>query len=218
MSKDLQPNDLMEFAQPKQLREQTIVYKGKEIKLAGIPNGDDFFRIMFPKHTDKVLASSQNARINNRQHKSGKILPYDPDIYENVLAIEATYVPGEGQEPLSRQTIYAIYDSEPLLFQLLTNAALEVLGVMEVPRNSGQGAWLYVEQLCHELTKALKRQNPKEINEVRVRIKNATALALRDFKLDGGESLADDPDDLDELLENAAGNSLAAHSKEHAQT
>ena len=90
--------------------------------------GGALSEILYPDPQQFAQAPAHYAVVNNRKDAEGQIVPYPVGLLSDVIAIELTVVPNEGDTPVERSTLYQLYDRDYILFNRLLAAAMRVTG------------------------------------------------------------------------------------------
>lgn len=148
--------------------------------------GDVALEVLYPDPVEAQRACGHAAVVNGRPQ------PYPLDAFGYALAIQHTLVCGAGAEKPDLTTVLAVYDADPVLWQKLCGAALEVLGLLE--EADGQMAWTQVHALLFE---GLRLSDWTSVRQ---------ALGLAASALAGHSSAQGEVSLNDPLLDSALGN------------
>lgn len=175
--------------------------------------GGALSEILYPDPQQFAQAPAHYAVVNNRKDAEGQIVPYPVGLLSDVIAIELTVVPNEGDTPVERSTLYQLYDRDYILFNRLLAAAMRVTGLVQLDANpnSGQTAWDQVLKFARMAREAIRGDRHGDALEYTGGILGIATAALRDYKVETPEEdVPLDPSDRDMVLEGLVGNSETA--------
>ncbi len=192
---------------------ESVEWRGATYNVVGSKFGDTWLSIMYPDVQAQFLSAQHLAVVNCRLGADGKAIPYPPEVYAQIVAIDATIEVPIGEEKPQMEQIAMLFDKDTGLFMSLAAAAYIVLGVSSRDRHpTGEPEWSQVYLEVRKAQASLKRGDLERAGLHLTGAREIATTALRSYSQTAPESLdASDPEiPCDAVMEIISGESDAA--------